>query len=107
MVTDIHEFAHNAISFNWDVRDAAKIFISVNCLSTDFSAQKGIKVNIGIIQRSSRLYVQRPYMGDVVLCLFSLAFAFNSIKCEKCSIIDMAPPPLYRHTDLASLSLFK
>lgn len=45
MVTDIHEFAHNAISFNWDVRDAAKIFISVNCLSTDFSAQKGIKVS--------------------------------------------------------------
>lgn len=43
MVTDIHEFAHNAISFNWDVRDAAKIFVSVNCLSTDFSAQKGIK----------------------------------------------------------------
>lgn len=46
MVTDIHEFAHNAISFNWDVRDAAKIFVSVNCLSTDFSAQKGIKVII-------------------------------------------------------------
>ena len=46
MVTDIHEFAHNAISFNWDVHDAAKIFISVNCLSTDFSAQKGIKVRI-------------------------------------------------------------
>lgn len=45
MVSDIHEFAHNAISFNWDVQDAAKIFISVNCLSTDFSAQKGIKVN--------------------------------------------------------------
>ena len=44
MVSDIHEFAHNAISFNWDVHDAAKIFVSVNCLSTDFSAQKGIKV---------------------------------------------------------------
>ena len=44
MVTDIHEFAHNSISFQWDVQDAAKIFISVNCLSTDFSAQKGIKV---------------------------------------------------------------
>jgi hypothetical protein len=43
MVTDIHEFAHNSISFQWDVQDAAKIFISVNCLSTDFSAQKGIK----------------------------------------------------------------
>ena len=44
MVSDIHEFSHNSISFNWDVQDAAKIFVSVNCLSTDFSAQKGIKV---------------------------------------------------------------
>ena len=61
MVTDIHEFAHNAISFNWDVRDAAKIFVSVNCLSTDFSAQKGIKVNF--------IELLQPYMGDVVLCL--------------------------------------
>ena len=52
MVTDIHEFAHNAISFNWDVHDAAKIFISVNCLSTDFSAQKGIKVRISRISES-------------------------------------------------------
>ena len=44
MISDINEFSHNAISFTWDVNDIAKIFISVNCLSTDFSAQKGIKV---------------------------------------------------------------
>jgi len=43
MISDINEFSHNAISFTWDVNDIAKIFISVNCLSTDFSAQKGIK----------------------------------------------------------------
>ncbi|XP_078482696.1 grainyhead-like protein 2 homolog isoform X1 [Ciona intestinalis] len=43
MISDIDEFAHNAISFNWDVNDVAKIFVSCNCLSTDFSAQKGIK----------------------------------------------------------------
>nr|CAB3250838.1 grainyhead-like protein 2 homolog [Phallusia mammillata] len=43
MITDIDEFSHNAISFKWNPNDAAKIFISCNCLSTDFSAQKGIK----------------------------------------------------------------
>uniref|UniRef100_H2ZM20 Grh/CP2 DB domain-containing protein n=1 Tax=Ciona savignyi TaxID=51511 RepID=H2ZM20_CIOSA len=43
MISDIDEFAHNAISFSWDVNDVAKIFVSCNCLSTDFSAQKGIK----------------------------------------------------------------
>ena len=44
MVSNIHEFSHNAISFRWDTDQKAKIFIAVNCLSTDFSAQKGIKV---------------------------------------------------------------
>jgi len=44
MVSNIHEFSHNAISFRWDTDQHAKIFIAVNCLSTDFSAQKGIKV---------------------------------------------------------------
>ncbi|CBY41471.1 unnamed protein product, partial [Oikopleura dioica] len=43
MISDINEISHNAISFTWDVNDIAKIFVSVNCLSTDFSAQKGIK----------------------------------------------------------------
>ena len=44
MISNIDEIAHNAIAFSWDVNDLAKIFISCNCLSTDFSAQKGIKV---------------------------------------------------------------
>ena len=44
MVREISEFSHNAISFVWDVNTVAKIYIAVNCLSTDFSAQKGIKV---------------------------------------------------------------
>jgi len=51
MLREIQEFSHNAISFIWDVNtnpengqhEGAKIFISANCLSTDFSAQKGIK----------------------------------------------------------------
>jgi transcription factor CP2-like protein len=46
MVCDIYEFSHNAISFLWDINSNAKIFVAANCLSTDFSAQKGIKVNL-------------------------------------------------------------
>jgi len=42
-VHEVDEFAHNAISFLWDINDTAKIFVSCNCLSTDFSAQKGVK----------------------------------------------------------------
>ncbi|XP_072134624.1 grainyhead-like protein 1 homolog isoform X1 [Mobula birostris] len=42
-ISNIEEIAYNAISFTWDVNDEAKIFISVNCLSTDFSSQKGVK----------------------------------------------------------------
>ena len=70
MVTDIHEFAHNAISFNWDVRDAAKIFVSVNCLSTDFSAQKGIKVNSESIQAFKSVCVcTKGFIGGVTWAL--------------------------------------
>ena len=48
MLHEIKEFAHNAISYVWDAKPEndkqnAKVFISTNCLSTDFSAQKGIK----------------------------------------------------------------
>ena len=74
MVTDIHEFAHNAISFNWDVHDAAKIFISVNCLSTDFSAQKGIKVRIS-----------SPIFGS--LCSI---YGFSWIFMVCCDVINVA-----------------
>ena len=52
MISDINEFSHNAISFTWDVNDIAKIFISVNCLSTDFSAQKGIKVCFNLTSKA-------------------------------------------------------
>ncbi|XP_035666758.1 grainyhead-like protein 1 homolog isoform X4 [Branchiostoma floridae] len=43
VIENIDEIAHNAIAFSWDVRETGKVFISVNCLSTDFSSQKGIK----------------------------------------------------------------
>ncbi|XP_056282379.1 grainyhead-like protein 1 homolog [Pseudoliparis swirei] len=42
-IGNIEEISYNAISFTWDTNDEAKIFISVNCLSTDFSSQKGVK----------------------------------------------------------------
>uniref|UniRef100_H2LCJ8 Grainyhead-like transcription factor 2b n=1 Tax=Oryzias latipes TaxID=8090 RepID=H2LCJ8_ORYLA len=42
-INNIEEIAYNAISFTWDVNEEAKIFITVNCLSTDFSSQKGVK----------------------------------------------------------------
>ncbi|XP_068603041.1 grainyhead-like transcription factor 2b [Brachionichthys hirsutus] len=42
-IANIEEIAYNAISFTWDVNEEAKIFITVNCLSTDFSSQKGVK----------------------------------------------------------------
>ncbi|KAL1255662.1 hypothetical protein QQF64_013723, partial [Cirrhinus molitorella] len=42
-IGNIEEIAYNAVSFTWDVNEEAKIFITVNCLSTDFSSQKGVK----------------------------------------------------------------
>ncbi|XP_023663946.1 grainyhead-like protein 1 homolog isoform X2 [Paramormyrops kingsleyae] len=42
-ISNIEEIAYNAISFTWDINEEAKIFIAVNCLSTDFSCQKGVK----------------------------------------------------------------
>ncbi|XP_029022639.1 grainyhead-like transcription factor 2b isoform X2 [Betta splendens] len=42
-IANIEEIAYNAISFTWDVNEEAKVFITVNCLSTDFSSQKGVK----------------------------------------------------------------
>ncbi|XP_063813254.1 grainyhead-like protein 3 homolog [Pseudophryne corroboree] len=42
-VESIEEVAYNALSFVWNINDEAKIFIGINCLSTDFSSQKGVK----------------------------------------------------------------
>ncbi|KAM9403716.1 grainyhead-like protein 2 homolog [Salvelinus alpinus] len=42
-IGNVEEIAYNAVSFTWDVNDEAKVFITVNCLSTDFSCQKGVK----------------------------------------------------------------
>uniref|UniRef100_A0A8C8VR19 Grainyhead like transcription factor 3 n=1 Tax=Pelusios castaneus TaxID=367368 RepID=A0A8C8VR19_9SAUR len=42
-VQHIEEVAYNALSFMWNANQEAKVFIGVNCLSTDFSSQKGVK----------------------------------------------------------------
>nr|DBA33609.1 TPA: hypothetical protein GDO54_001262 [Pyxicephalus adspersus] len=42
-VESIDEVAYNALSFVWNINEEAKIFIGINCLSTDFSSQKGVK----------------------------------------------------------------
>ncbi|XP_064606522.1 protein grainyhead-like isoform X2 [Liolophura sinensis] len=40
----IDEIAHNAVSIRWTPREgSAKINVAINCLSTDFSNQKGVK----------------------------------------------------------------
>ncbi|XP_067098389.1 grainyhead-like protein 1 homolog [Osmerus mordax] len=42
-ISNIEEIAFNAISFTWDTKGEGRIFVSVNCLSTDFSPQKGVR----------------------------------------------------------------
>ena len=47
IVGPIEEITHNAIAFYWNPLDGpAKVNIAVQCLSTDFSNQKGVKVMI-------------------------------------------------------------
>uniref|UniRef100_A0AAY4BZ89 Grainyhead like transcription factor 1 n=2 Tax=Denticeps clupeoides TaxID=299321 RepID=A0AAY4BZ89_9TELE len=43
MITCIEEISFNAVSFTWNTNDEPQIYVSVNCLSTDFSSQKGVK----------------------------------------------------------------
>ncbi|XP_040849854.1 grainyhead-like protein 1 homolog [Ochotona curzoniae] len=74
-ISNIEEIAYNAISFTWDINDEAKVFISVNCLSTDFSSQKGVKglpLNLQIDTYSynnrSNKPVHRAYCQIKVFC---------------------------------------
>ncbi|KAJ7342130.1 hypothetical protein JRQ81_009081 [Phrynocephalus forsythii] len=74
-ISNIEEIAYNAISFSWDINDEAKVFIAVNCLSTDFSSQKGVKglpLNLQIDTYSynnrSNKPVHRAYCQIKVFC---------------------------------------
>ena len=46
---NIDEIAYNAAGFTWSPHLNAKIVIRINCLSTDFSSQKGVKVGTIIL----------------------------------------------------------
>lgn len=45
IIGQIEEVSHNAIQFSWSPTDPGpvKVSIAVQCLSTDFSTQKGVK----------------------------------------------------------------
>lgn len=76
-IGNVEEIAYNAVSFTWDVSDEAKVFISVNCLSTDFSSQKGVKGMPLIIQIDTYSYnscSSRP---------IHRAFAQIKVFCDK------------------------
>ncbi|XP_020730100.1 grainyhead-like protein 2 homolog isoform X1 [Odocoileus virginianus] len=74
-IGNIEEIAYNAVSFTWDVNEEAKIFITVNCLSTDFSSQKGVKGLPLMIQIDTYSYnnrsnkpIHRAYCQIKVFC---------------------------------------
>ncbi|XP_039974756.1 grainyhead-like protein 2 homolog isoform X2 [Xiphias gladius] len=74
-IGNVEEIAYNAVSFTWDVTEEAKVFISVNCLSTDFSSQKGVKGMPLIIQvdtysynSCSRRPIHRAFSQIKVFC---------------------------------------
>ncbi|XP_076016783.1 grainyhead-like protein 2 homolog isoform X2 [Genypterus blacodes] len=74
-IANVEEIAYNAVSFTWDVTEEAKVFISVNCLSTDFSSQKGVKGMPLIIQTDTYSYnscssrpIHRAYAQIKVFC---------------------------------------
>ncbi|XP_042346531.1 grainyhead-like protein 2 homolog isoform X2 [Plectropomus leopardus] len=76
-IGNVEEIAYNAVTFTWDVSEAAKVFISVNCLSTDFSSQKGVKGMPLIIQIDTYSYnncSSRP---------IHRAFAQIKVFCDK------------------------
>ncbi|KAM9723853.1 grainyhead-like transcription factor 2a isoform 1-T2 [Menidia menidia] len=76
-IGNVEEIAYNAVSFTWDVSEEAKVFISVNCLSTDFSSQKGVKGMPLLIQIDTYSYnscSSRP---------ISRAFSQIKVFCDK------------------------
>ncbi|XP_060905697.1 grainyhead-like protein 2 homolog isoform X1 [Labrus mixtus] len=76
-ISNVEEIAYNAVSFTWDVSEEPKVFISVNCLSTDFSSQKGVKGMPLIIQIDTYSYnscSSRP---------IHRAFAEIKVFCDK------------------------
>uniref|UniRef100_A0A8C9YLN8 Grainyhead-like transcription factor 1 n=1 Tax=Sander lucioperca TaxID=283035 RepID=A0A8C9YLN8_SANLU len=105
-IGNIEEISYNAISFTWDTNEEAKIFISVNCLSTDFSSQKGVKglpLNLQIDTYSynnrSNKPIHRAYCQIKVFCDKG---AERKIRDEerKQSLVDVKIPVLQKRNDV-------
>uniref|UniRef100_H2TZV2 Grh/CP2 DB domain-containing protein n=1 Tax=Takifugu rubripes TaxID=31033 RepID=H2TZV2_TAKRU len=77
-IGNVEEIAYNAVSFTWDIREEAKVFISVNCLSTDFSSQKGVKGMPLIIQIDTYSYNSGSGSRPI-----HRAFAQMKVFCDK------------------------
>ena len=78
MISDIDEFAYNAVSFTWDTSETANAFITCNCLSTDFSAQKGVKVSVEDNMCDSKQSVQQ--FCWYLFCVFESSLMTDSNK---------------------------
>ncbi|XP_060640236.2 grainyhead-like protein 3 homolog [Anolis sagrei] len=76
-VQHIEEVAYNALSFVWNIAEEAKVFVGVNCLSTDFSSQKGVK---GV---PLNLQVDTYDFGTGTNCLVHRAICQIKIFCDK------------------------
>ncbi|XP_035209101.1 protein grainyhead-like isoform X3 [Stegodyphus dumicola] len=76
IIGQIEELTHNAIAFYWNPMEGpAKISVSVHCLSTDFSNQKGVKgfplhIQIDTTDdlREGALPIHRGYCQIKVFC---------------------------------------
>ncbi|CAD6186222.1 unnamed protein product [Caenorhabditis auriculariae] len=78
MIGQIDEIAHNAVQFYWNPseQNGVKISIAVQCLSTDFSNQKGVK--------GLPLHVQiDTYDGDADKVPFHRGYCQIKVFCDK------------------------
>ncbi|CAI5437492.1 unnamed protein product [Caenorhabditis angaria] len=78
MIGQVEEIAHNAVQFYWNPseQNGVKISIAVQCLSTDFSNQKGVK--------GLPLHVQvDTYDGDNDKLPFHRGYCQIKVFCDK------------------------
>uniref|UniRef100_A0A3Q1HPZ8 Grainyhead-like transcription factor 1 n=1 Tax=Acanthochromis polyacanthus TaxID=80966 RepID=A0A3Q1HPZ8_9TELE len=105
-IGNIEEISYNAISFTWDTNEEAKIFISVNCLSTDFSSQKGVKglpLNLQIDTYSYNNRSNKPiHRAFCQIKVFCDKGAERKIRDEerKQSHVDVKVPILQKRNDV-------
>ncbi|XP_072546585.1 grainyhead-like protein 1 homolog isoform X1 [Salminus brasiliensis] len=113
-ISNIEEIAYNAISFTWDMNEEAKIFISVNCLSTDFSSQKGVKglpLNLQIDTYSynnrSNKPIHRAYCQIKVFCDKGAERKIRDEerKQSRRKVVDVKVPLLPKRSDITTFKM--